>query len=116
MSWNNVVPFSILKALEAHSNSELEVPGFTVEKEYITDVLVRYGWNTHGVPCTTTSSVDHPSFDALRKKLSRDGFIKIPGYPCWNGDIVTKKFSLNNVFFNVGETFFCAAAMKGLLK
>jgi len=113
MSWNNIVPLSIL---EAHSSSELDVPEFIIEKEYLTDVMVKYGWNIRGTPCYTMSKVDHPSFDALRKKLAVGGFIKIPEYPCWNGDIVTKVFSLNNVVFNVGEKFLCASAMKWRLK
>lgn len=116
MSWNNIIPFSILEALEAHNYTELDVPNFTIEEEYLTGIPVKYGWNTHGIPCSTMSSVDHPSFDALRKRLSGTGFIKIPEYPCWNGDRVIKTFSLNNVVFNVGETFLCASAMKGRLK
>jgi len=65
--------------------------------------------------CSSTSSEDHPKFKALREQLSKDGYIAIQrGW--WNGDTVTKPFTLNGKQFRVNETFPSAAAMSGHLK
>jgi hypothetical protein len=62
-----------------------------------------------------TGSADHPEFARLREYLGENGFIKIErGW--WNGDTVTKAFTLNNAMFNVGDNFPSASAMKTHLK
>lgn len=57
-----------------------------------------------------TSSQDHEEFTKLRNQLGDEGYIKIErGW--WNGDRVTKPFTLNGVKFKKGEQFSCACAM-----
>ena len=61
------------------------------------------------------STGDHPEFNRFREQLSEDGYIRIErGW--WNGDRVTKPFTLNGVEFEVGDQFSSACAMKGHLK
>ncbi len=60
--------------------------------------------------CSSIRSDDHPEFKALREKLGAEGYIKIErGW--WNGDRVTKDFTLNNVEFCKGEQFLSGAAI-----
>lgn len=58
-----------------------------------------------------TGTKDHPEFARLREYLCENGFIKIQR-SWWNGDIVTKSFTLNNAIFEVGDNFPSASAMK----
>lgn len=87
-------------------------PEYFIKPEYLTSVNVEYGWSGYkGAPCSTLSSVDHPSFTALREHLGATGLIKIErGWS--NGDTVTEKFRLNGHQFKKGEQFPCACAMK----
>ena len=89
---------------------------FEIEEQYLTDVTVHYGYtDDNGVEIKTTSSIDHPSFDALRSHLGYRNFIKIQSQ--WvNGDEVLKDFTLNNKPFREGDKFSCASAMKIHLK
>jgi len=59
----------------------------------------------------STSSIDHPDFDALRNMLEELGYIQTQR-SWWNGDRVLKPFRLNTVKFIVNEQFCCACAMK----
>lgn len=54
---------------------------------------------------------DHPEFKLLREQLGQDGYIKIER-SWWNGDQVTKPFTLNGKKFKTGDRFPCGAAMK----
>lgn len=63
------------------------------------------------ITSTSTSSVDHPDFAALRDLLGELGYIKIQRNS-WNGDSVIKPFRLNTAKFAVNETFRCACAIK----
>ncbi len=87
-------------------------PEYTIDPNYLTSVPVTYGWiSSTGTPCSTMSTVDHPSFTALREHLGATGYIKIErGWH--NGDQVLKPFFLNDVEFVTGKKFCCASAMK----
>lgn len=62
-----------------------------------------------------TSSEDHPEFTKLRESLGAQEYIRIErGW--WNGDRVTKAFTLNEKRFKKGDSFPCGAAMKYHLK
>lgn len=62
-----------------------------------------------------TSSEDHPDFAELREMLGNQGYISIQrGW--WNGDRVTKAFTLNGKRFKKGDSFPCGAAMKYHIK
>ena len=60
--------------------------------------------------CSSIRSVDHPEFNALREKLGAEGYIKIQR-SWWNGDFVTKDFTLNDVKFCKGDQFLSGAAI-----
>ena len=101
---------------------------FTLDPQFLTSVTIREEWNTYTkngrVPtaeemllilqgkgqCSVTNSIDHPEFTRLREQLGELGYIHIQrGW--WNGDTVTKPFTLNGVKFKVGQQFSCAGAM-----
>jgi hypothetical protein len=63
---------------------------------------------------SSISSEDHPEFAKLREQLGKDGYIKIQR-SWWNGDEVTKPFTLNGVLFKNGSQFPSACAMTGHL-
>lgn len=126
MSWNNVIPSSILNEMldkiekepkQLHFDEELFAPCYTIKEEYITSLNEAFTWitaNGYG-PCTVAKSVDHPAFAALREHLGIRGYIKIERG--WiNGDRVIKPFHLNEVPFQVGDKFVSASAMSGHLK
>jgi hypothetical protein len=104
------------------------VMDFTIDPEYLCSVSIREEWNTYTkngrVPTaeelllilqgkgtvTMGSSADHPEFTKLREQLGEQGYISIErGW--WNGDRVTKPFTLNGLKFKVGAQFSCAGAM-----
>jgi superfamily II helicase len=61
------------------------------------------------------SNKDHPEFSKFREQLGLEGYIRIErGW--WNGDRVTKPFTLNGVKFKVGDQFCSACAMKSHLE
>ena len=103
---------------------------FTIDKNYITDVTIRKEWDifknvprdklTHeqliriikGDSCVCSiSSADHPEFAKLRNMLDEQGYIKADR-SCWNGDIVLKPFTLNDMKFKENDRFLCAGAMR----
>ena len=65
-------------------------------------------------PIETISHKDHPEFDAFRRDLARQGYISIQENS-WNGDRVLMSFSLNDMQFDVGDTFYCAAALQNMI-
>lgn len=101
---------------------------FEIDPEYVTDVLVAQTFYRHANKSTLTNeelievikdpvvgsmqgSEDHPKFAELRDQLEQQGYIRCER--SWsNGDRVLKSFILNNVPFEPGEQFCCAAAMK----
>lgn len=103
---------------------------FTIDVQFVTDVSVtkEYRYVRDDLPedeqivralldldkSTSYSSIDHPVFNELRVELAEKGFIDIRRN-CWNGDSTLKPFKLNNKIFNVGDRFFCAAALKHML-
>lgn len=127
MSWNNVISGSIVQGMlkknkkepkQLHFHLDLFPPLFSIEEEGLTDCNEAFTWigpSGGGRSGTIAKSVDHPAFAALRKHLSNNGFIKMEtGWS--NGDVVTKPFYLNEVYFDVGEKFVCASAMQHHLK
>jgi hypothetical protein len=60
--------------------------------------------------CSSIKSDDHPEFKALREKLGAEGYIKIQRN-WWNGDFVTKDFTLNGVKFCKGDQFLSGSAI-----
>lgn len=128
MAFNNVIPASVVSDIleeirkepkQLHFEEDVFFACFYIKEEAFESCNEAFTYvlpNGHGPNGTIAKSVDHPSFNALRQHLSRNGYIKIPDYPCWNGDRVTKAFYLNDVFFDVGEKFLSASAMKWEMK
>lgn len=92
---------------------------FFLDPQFFTDVsykkemiMVDLEGNYH--PATVSGTKDHPEFDQLRRLLNLSGYIKCETW--WNGDTVLKPFSLNNRRFKVGDTFYCAVAMKTMMQ
>jgi hypothetical protein len=82
---------------------------FTIPTEYLDTCVVTFTCPAGPSGMTgTVSSVDHPSFAALRKYLQASGYIRIERLSA-NADIVLKPFSLNDREYNVRERFTCAA-------
>ena len=86
-------------------------PVVYIHPDYACDVPVSYSFDS----MSTLSHVDHPAFSALRNTLENRGYIKTER--SWsNGDYVTKPFFLNRIYFEEGDKFYCAAAMKWQLQ
>ena len=93
----------------------ITVMKFTIDPKFLTDVhykteivMVDLEGNEH--TGTISGSKDHPEFDQLRTLLNLSGYIRCETW--WNGDTVLKPFSLNKKRFKVGDTFYCAVALK----
>lgn len=127
MAWNNVIPNDVLMDIvneirkepkQLHFNEDLFPPCFMIKEEYLTSCNEAFTWISptgHGPSGTISKQVDHPAFTALRQHLVAHGYIEIQTR--WvNGDSVLKPFSLNEVYFAVGEKFVCASAMSNHLK
>ena len=103
---------------------------FEIDESYVCDITVREEWGmydnikledltadqlitilTGKDRCSSTGSKDHPEFAKLREQLGQDGFIRITR-GSWNGDMVTKPFTLNGKKFKKNTRFPCGAAMK----
>lgn len=122
MSLNDVIPGSIIQGMlekirkepkQLHFHLDLFPPLFSIDEKSLTDCNEAFTWigpGGGGRSGTISKSVDHPAFAALRKHLSNNGFIKMET-GCSNGDVVTKPFYLNEVYFDVGDPFVCASAM-----
>jgi hypothetical protein len=107
---------------------------FEIDESYMCDITIRKEWGIYDHinqtdlkpdqlfriikgedRCTSVSSEDHPEFAKLREQLGSEGFIRIQR-SSWNGDMVTKPFTLNGKKFKMNERFYCGAAMKGHMK
>ena len=107
---------------------------FEIDESYICDITVREEWGMYDNikledltadqlitilkrkdRCSSTGSKDHPEFNKLREQLGQDGFIQIQ-QGSWNGDMVTKPFTLNGKKFKKNTRFPCGAAMKSHMK
>jgi hypothetical protein len=103
---------------------------FEIDESYMRDITIRKEWGVYDhikhedlTPdqlfriikgedrCTSVGSEDHPEFAKLREQLGSDGFIRIQR-SSWNGDMVTKPFTLNGKNFKKNTRFPCGAAMK----
>lgn len=73
--------------------------------------MIQCDLDEDGLSWSSMGTVDHPSFTRLRNHLAHMGYIKIPDYPCVNGDIVTKEFYVNNIPFKRGDRFYSACAI-----
>lgn len=121
MSWNNVIPASViadmLATMPKQYHLDLECPAiYTIKEEYFTSINTDFSWiNPEGSKGGVLAHhVDHPAFTALRDHLAGRGYIhKETGWI--NGDRVLKPFILNGVLFKVGKQFPCATAMSGRL-
>jgi hypothetical protein len=102
---------------------------FNIDPACLTSVIVRREWNRFAdkpveqltdddLLCilegkhllVSTGTADHPEFDALRRSLSSQGYIRMEtGW--WNGDRVLKPFRLNGALFRTGEQFSCGSAI-----
>jgi len=96
----------------------LDTPAeFTLPEHYFESIPM--GYQSMGTDSNATSSnmysVDHPAFTHLRDRLEQDGYIKT-NRSCSNGDYVLKRFKLNDHWFEKGDQFPCASAMRGVLK
>lgn len=91
---------------------ELDIPSFELDPASFCSITVKWsGIDGTGSSTGSISSVDHPSFAALRKHLNSKGFIRMSTNSV-NGDVVLKEFKLNGKLFSPGDRFLCAAAMK----
>jgi hypothetical protein len=127
MSLNNIIPDCIIQGMldkirkepkQLHFHLDLFPPLFSIDENSLTSCNEAFTWigpGGGGRSGTISKSVDHPAFAALRKHLNHHGFIKMEtGWS--NGDVVTKPFYLNEVYFDVGEKFVCASAMSYHIK
>lgn len=127
MPYNDVIPDFIIREMmespefKAHQaereKTKLPIPRYYIDEEFLCDVPVKFQWATHEdlLKSGTMSSVDHPSFAALRNRLEALGFIKTSRVSV-NGDIALKSFTLNDVFFGYNDRFPSACAIKHTLK
>lgn len=127
MSWNNIIPASVINDLldeiakepkQLHFDEGAFYPCYTIKHEYLTSCNEAFTWVSstgRGPSGTISKSVDHPAFTALRNHLAVKGYIKIQNG--WvNGDRVMMPFSLNEKYFAAGDKFPCANAMKWRLR
>jgi hypothetical protein len=108
MSWNNVIPAELLLGIAELKPKVVENPEVSMPEELVTDCLIRYKFE--GSYDVVAAHADHPCFAELRRVLKGRGYIKIPEYPCWNGDRVLKRFRFNGFQLEPGDTFYCAGA------
>lgn len=114
MSWNNVIPAEyIVDDPKMRRWTEPENPAVTLPLELVTDCRINYTFE--GYHSVAAASADHPAFAELRRVLAARGYIKIPDYPCWNGDKVLKRFRFNDFQLEVKDTFYCASAWSNIL-
>lgn len=102
---------------------------FTLDPAYITTVYIHTEYNHYtkdGREPTpeelllvlqgkgnfkSSSTADHPEFTKFRELLGQLGYIRIER-SWWNGDTVTKPFTLNGVKFKVDQQFPCGGALQ----
>lgn len=106
MSLNNVIPAEMLLGTVQIVHKKQENPVVDIPEHLVTDCCISYTIGDIG----TTSHTDHPAFAELRKALAARGYIRIPDYPCWNGDKVVARFIFNGFQLEPEDTFYCAGA------
>ena len=121
MSWNNVLPASVLHDIldqieqepkQLHFDESLFPPCFTIKEDYLASCNESFTWISptgHGPNGTLSKAVDHPAFAALRRHLEARGYIETQSWI--NGDRVIRPFCLNEVYFGRGAKFPSATAM-----
>jgi hypothetical protein len=127
MSWNNLIPAIVVDSIldeirkepqQLHFDEDVFYTCFYIKEEAFESCNEAFTYvlaNGHGPNGTLAKAVDHPSFNALRQHLVTHGYIEMQTN--WvNGDRVMKAFYLNDVFFDVGEKFLSASAMKWEMK
>ena len=88
-------------------------PEYTLPEEYFESIPMGYKWieSDSNLEASNHYVIDHPGFTRLRDSLENNGYIKTERN--WsNGDRVLKRFKLNGHWFDEGEQFPCAPAMK----
>lgn len=122
MSWNNVIPASVIHEImddiakepkQLHFDEAVFPTCFMINEEYLTTCNQAFQWVTatgHGPNGTVSKHVDHPAFAAMRLHLSQRGFIEMQTQ-WFNGDRVLKPFFVNKIYFAVGDKFPCASAL-----
>ena len=107
---------------------------FEIDESYMCDVTIHEEWGAYDHikqedlkpyqlfkiikgedRCSSHRSDDHPEFKKLREQLGSEGFIRIQR-SSWNGDMVTKPFTLNGKNFKKETRFPCGAAIKSHMK
>ena len=107
---------------------------FEIDESYLCDITIRKEWGMYDnikqedlTPeqlfkiikgddrWSSIGCEDHPEFAKLREQLGHEGFIRIQR-SSWNGDIVTKPFTLNGKKFKTNTRFPCGAAIKSHMK
>ena len=94
-------------------NLDLETPPmYTLPMEYFTSFNIGYATVAQNTGSETSfmSNVDHPGFLDFREDLEFGGYIKTASGS--NGDVVLKRFSMNNIWLEVNDRFLCAPAWK----
>ena len=127
MSWNNVIPASVINDImdeiakepkQLHFDEDVFPPCYTIDPKSVCALNDAFTWVSStgtGPYGTLASAVNHPAFESLRQHLGARGYISIENR--WvNGDCVLKQFYLNEVLFDVGEKFLSASAMQHYLK
>lgn len=117
MSWNNVIPTSVilaeLKQIGAYQQLALfeTPPEYHIDEKFLCDVSVDIEVRvnaTGGKDMPLPKSSPHPAFGYLRDILHSQGYVKIED-DYHNGDLAIKEFFVNGVFFRVGDIFPSAA-------
>ena len=98
-------------------NLPMYTPRFRIPIEYVTSVvdMINCELTETGSNYSSTGTVDHPSFARLRNYLESKELIST-SRNSWNGDVVLKKFYLNDVLFERGDRFYCGSAMRWYLE
>lgn len=113
------IPFDIMIKIANSNGCYYQLPLFEtppkliLKEEHCCSIFSGYTieYNEHGHSSSCHSQKEHPAFSAIRNWLASRNFInKCESYS--NGDIVLKEFFINDHFFNIGDTFYCASALK----
>jgi len=116
---NNIIPVEILMSAIREKNSRclnqdhLDLPPHIwVEVGFLTDVpeIIHYQRANESSDTKILGHVNHPTFEATKRWLIRNKYIKEPEYSCWNGCNVSKPFFFNDQYLAEGERFYDASA------
>lgn len=88
-------------------------PEYTLPFEYFTNLRTGYESipRNSGSKTSFIGSTDHPGFTEFRNSLEDMGYIKTSRSTC-NGDVILKRFKMNNIWMEVDDRFLCASALK----